>query len=388
MGTTPDAAGERGPAGTLNDTHVQVADGTTGLGAPVAATLASLAGRLAVALDCSECCFYEYLADRDTVLPQAIWKLELTDDDRAWVGVENHLNRQRRVAPVFHERRLVVTQADEEELDAGERESMAYWGEQTALYAPITSGDELLGVVELIEHRRRRDFGEADLRLVTALADMAGLAIENARLSHRLEEQATTDGLTGLFNHRYFYERLNAEIARARRYELQLSLLMLDLDDFKHFNDLFGHQAGDRVLAEVGRIMRAQLRNGVDIPCRYGGEEFAVILPHTPAPGAAVVGRRLSAHVNAILGAGAPGSAGEPARLAGERLRRTIADTSFPGRRPDETAHITVSVGIADHPAQAADADGLVGCADAALYAAKRHGKNRVEVYEEVPPAP
>ncbi len=374
-----DADGVRSDASRLNDAHVQVVDGERGLGAPVAATLAGLAERLAVALDCSECCFYEYLPERDTVLPQAMWKTELTDDDRAWIGVENHLNRQRRIAPVFHEHRIVITQADEEELDAGERESMAYWGEQTALYAPIVSGDELLGVVELVEHRRRRDFGEADLRLVTALADMAGLAIENARVSHRLEEQATTDGLTGLFNHRYFYERLNAEIARARRYELQLSLLMLDLDDFKRFNDVFGHQAGDRVLAEVGRIMRAQLRNGVDIPCRYGGEEFAVILPHTPAPGAAVVGRRLSAHVEAIVDAAV---AADPARLAGERLRRTIADASFPGRGPDESAHITVSVGIADYPAQAGDADGLVGCADAALYSAKHLGKNRVEVYE------
>ncbi len=141
----------------------------------------SLAERLAVALDCSECCFYEFLPDRDTVLPQAIWKLELTDDDRAWVGVENHLNQQRRVAPVFDERRIVVTQADEEELDPGERESMAYWGEKTALYAPILSDGELLGVVELVEHRRRRDFGEADLRLVTALADVAAVAIANAR---------------------------------------------------------------------------------------------------------------------------------------------------------------------------------------------------------------
>jgi diguanylate cyclase (GGDEF)-like protein len=374
-----DAGGDRRDGSTLNDAHIHVAEGEAGLGAPVAATLASLAERLALALDCSECCFYEFLADRDTVLPQAIWKLELTDDDRAWVGVENQLNRQRRVAPVFHERRIVVTQAAEEELDAGERESMAYWGEQTALYAPILSGDELLGVVELVEHRQRRDFGEAELRLVTALADMAGLAIVNARLSHRLEEQATTDGLTGLFNHRYFYERLNAEIARARRYDLQLSVLMLDLDDFKRFNDLFGHQAGDRVLAEVGRIMRAQLRNGVDIPCRYGGEEFSVILPHTPAPGAAVVGRRLSEHVSAILGAN---GAADPARLAGERLRRTIADASFPGRGPEETTHVTVSVGIADYPSQAAEADGLVGCADKALYVAKRRGKNRVEVYE------
>jgi diguanylate cyclase (GGDEF)-like protein len=358
------------------DSHLEVADDTGG--ASVAATLGLLAERLALALDCWECCIYEYVAERDSVLPKALWSREMTDDDRAYVGVENHLNRQPHVAPVFAEHHMVVTQADAESLDSQSQESMAYWGEKTALYAPVLNGDELLGVVELVERRERREFGEGDLRLVRGLADVAAVAIVNARLYDRLEVQAITDGLTGLYNHQFFYDRLNAEIARSRRYGLQLSLLMLDLDDFKQFNDEFGHQAGDRVLAEVGRIMREQLRKDVDIPCRYGGEEFAVILPHTPAPGAETVGKRLTEFVTAIVGTGGKV---DPAWLTGERVRRTIEDAPFPGSGPQQTTHVTVSVGVATYPDQAGDVNTLVGNADKALYVAKHKGKNRVELF-------
>jgi len=349
------------------------------VGASVTKTLAILAERLAVALDCWECCIYEYLPERDAVLPRTLWSRQMSADDRAYVGVVNHLNRQPHVRPVFAEHRIVVTQADAEDLDPHDRESMAYWGEKTALYAPILNGDELLGVVELVETRERREFGEGDLRLVMGLADVAAVALVNARLYDHLEVQAITDGLTGLYNHRHFYDRLEAEITRSRRYGLQLSLLMLDLDDFKRFNDEFGHQAGDRVLAEVGRIMREQLRKDVDIPCRYGGEEFAVILPHTPAPGAETVGKRLTAFVTAIVGAGGKVDA---AWLAGERVRQTIEGAPFPGHDPGQTTHITVSVGVATFPDQAGDVHSLVGNADKALYVAKHSGKNRVETYQ------
>jgi GGDEF domain-containing protein len=360
----------------MKDEHLQIADDAGG--ASVAETLGLLAERLALALGCWECCIYEYLAKRDAVLPRTIWSRELSDDDRAYVGVENHLNRQPHVAPVFAEHRVVVTQVDAEVLDPQSRESMAYWGEKTALYAPVLNGEELLGVIELVETRERREFSESDLRLVLGLADVAAVAIVNARLYDRLQIEAITDGLTGLFNHRHFYERLNAEITRSRRYGLHLSLLMLDLDDFKKFNDEFGHQAGDRVLAEVGRIMREQLRKDVDIPCRYGGEEFAVILPHTPSPGAETVGRRLTASVTAIVGA--DGKV-DPAWLAGERVRQTIEGAPFPGAEPDQSTHITVSVGAATYPEQAGDADSLVGNTDKALYVAKHRGKNRVELF-------
>ena len=96
-----------------------------------------------------------------------------------------------------------------------------------------------------------------------------------------IERQATIDGLTGLYNHRFFWERLRDEVARARRYGQPLSLLMLDLDDFKHVNDRFGHPVGDELLRAVGQALQTQIRQGVDCAARYGGEEFAVILPST-----------------------------------------------------------------------------------------------------------
>ncbi len=221
-------------------------------------------------------------------------------------------------------------------------------------------------------------FDRDETDLVQIIANQVAAAMENARLYDKLEEQATTDGLTGLYNHRFFYDRLNAEVARAQRYGLQLSVLMLDLDDFKRFNDTFGHQAGDRVLAEVALIVRRQLRSGVDIACRYGGEEFAVILPHTPALGAEMVGRRLTESVIAAIGVVGDTSS---AKQAGERLRRTIATTPFPGRESEDVTHVTVSIGVASYPEHADDVTTLVGSADNALYVAKRRGKNRVEVF-------
>ncbi len=331
-------ADTRDTASSGECTRISRSRTTTPAARPSSNTLGLLAERLALALDCWECCIYEYVPERDAVLPKALWSQDMTDDDRAWVGVENHLNRQPHVAPVFGEHRIVVTQADPEALDPADRESMAYWGEKTALYAPVLDGDELLGVVELVERRERREFNEGDLRLVMGLADVAAIAIVNARLYDRLEVQAITDGLTGLYNHRFFYDRLNAEVTRSRRYGLQLSLLMLDLDDFKRFNDEFGHQAGDRVLAEVGRIMREQLRKDVDIPCRYGGEEFAVILPHTPAPGAETVGRRLTELVTRDRRRrrqGRPGVAHGRARAPHDRGRALPR----PRARPDDAHH-------------------------------------------------
>ncbi len=191
-----DAADVARDGAPVNDEHICVAADASAGGGPLASTLAHFAERLATALDCTECCFYEFLHERDAVLPKAMWKLELTDDDRAWIGVEQRLHHQARVAPVFEERRIVITQADDEELDPTDRQGMAYWGEKTALYAPILICDELCGVVELVDHRRRRDFGEADLRLASALADLAGLAIANARTVR--EEKAENRRLDAL----------------------------------------------------------------------------------------------------------------------------------------------------------------------------------------------
>jgi len=151
-------------------------------------------------------------------------------------------------------------------------------------------------------------------------------------------------------------------VTRARRYGLVLSLLMLDLDDFKRVNDRFGHPAGDQALRAVSDVLCAQLRQNLDIPARYGGEEFAVILPHT--------GTQESAEDLA-----------DGARASAERIRHAIAEMDLPFGEDGAPVHITASVGLAMLPAHAADADELVSKADQALYEAKRAGKDRVVVF-------
>jgi diguanylate cyclase (GGDEF)-like protein len=245
------------------------------------------------------------------------------------------------------------------------------------LVTPLVAGDAVEGCVELAVPERGL-FGQEDVELVRVLAGQATAALTNARLYRAIQEQAITDGLTGLYNHRYFYERLAQEFARAQRYGLPLSLLMLDIDDFKAFNDAHGHPAGDVVLREVGRLLSTQIRRDVDVAARYGGEEFAVLLPNTARNGAQVVGDRIAREVAALDGpADVPPAGDDPAREVGERLRLAIATKPLPGV---EEYSVTVSVGVAAHPA-AADPAELVRMADKALYLAKRMGKNRVEVF-------
>ena len=235
---------------------------------------------------------------------------------------------------------------------------------------PLMIGGTVVGVLEVAETEWPRHFTDEEQALCVALGEQAGVAIRNAQLYRQLQEQnaiierqATTDGLTGLVNHRYFWERLRDEIARAQRYETPVSLLMLDLDDFKRVNDTFGHPAGDEVLRTVGETLRAQLRHGVDVAARYGGEEFAVILPHAGTPETAA-------------------DLADGARASAERIRRAIAGMELPFTHADGAPeHVTTSVGLAMLPAHAADADELVSKADQALYEAKRRGKDRVVVF-------
>jgi len=163
--------------------------------------------------------------------------------------------------------------------------------------------------------------------------------------------EAFTDSLTGLFNLRQFWLSLEHELARARRYRRQCSLAMIDIDFFKQYNDRHGHLRGDEVLNEVGALCGASIRDS-DIAARYGGEEFMVIMPET--------GRDL-------------------ALIAGEKLRRAVAEHPFPLQETQPGGILTVSVGIAPFPDDAATARELVDAADQALYRAKRRGRNRVE---------
>ncbi len=171
---------------------------------------------------------------------------------------------------------------------------------------------------------------------------------------NKLQSLAATDGLTGLINRRQFNHQLDAEIARARRYKKPLSLALFDIDDFKKINDFYGHPTGDRILKELGALMTVNVRES-DIPARYGGEEFALILPETG---------QIDAHD--LL----------------ERLRAMVERTVF--CLPDNPMTITISVGVAQLDGDGAKAFELIERADAALYQAKKQGKNQV-VYGIVP---
>ncbi len=177
---------------------------------------------------------------------------------------------------------------------------------------------------------------------------------ELAEANTRLAQLAVTDGLTNLYNHRHFHERLTLEVERSQRSGLPLSLLMLDVDHFKQFNDTFGHPSGDEVLRQLARVL-SDTRRANDVVARYGGEEFAVILVDTPKFTAAKVA---------------------------ERVRERVHAHDFSDAAP-RAGKLSVSIGVATFPDDGSDAEALVRAADTALYAGKRAGRNRVVLATE-----
>ena len=173
------------------------------------------------------------------------------------------------------------------------------------------------------------------------------------RVFEQTQASVYEDELTGLHNYRFFIECLDRELSRSTRYSSPLSLVMVDADNFKRYNDTHGHEAGNEALATIADLLRRSLRS-LDIATRYGGEEFALILPSTPKTGA---------------------------RLVAERAREAIERHLFPGGPPSENRSLAVSMGVATFPADAREARDLVRCADRALYDAKAAGKNRVVLY-------
>lgn len=188
------------------------------------------------------------------------------------------------------------------------------------------------------------------------------------RREERLRDLVVRDNLTRLYNHRYFHYRMNSEIERAKRYHRPLSLLILDVDDFRGINERHGHLAGDEVLrgvaeAILGCIRRIDGKRGyeVDIGCRYGGEEFAVILPEVTASQALAMAERLRTSIERIR-----------FDIRGDRTREEAREP------PGEPPKVTVSIGVASYPEYAGDPAELMRAADESMYAAKRMGKNRV----------
>jgi PAS domain S-box-containing protein len=319
---------------------------------------------------------YEYAPDRDALVMRARWASRP-------VGRDDEVGAVFPVADAPQDRRaLVVGEVFEESIsDTGlapeVRGLMEGFGERTLLNVPLRWRGEALGMLVLVEDEHERTFTAGEKEFMRAFGEQVTLALSTAR-------SATTDSLTGLANHRVFYERLEQELARAERYGTPVSLLMIDIDDFKELNDTHGHPAGDEALHRLGLLLTEQLRRGIDLPARYGGEEFAVILPNTGVDSGAL---ELEADAQPDDGAPAPGH-GEGAEALAERLRAVIAERPLSLAGSDAPVRLRVSVGVASFPDMAGNMDDLVARADAALYAAKRAGKDRVEVYWRRRPEP
>jgi len=233
-------------------------------------------------------------------------------------------------------------QGGEEELHLGSGE--AYVSRTYPIYDAEGKYLYSLHIMQDVTERKRMEE-----RLNASLA-------EKEMLVQSLKELATRDGLTGLYNHRTFYKLLEDELARAQRFNRPVSLLMLDIDHFKHVNDTYGHLAGDAVIKGLSELLGRQAR-AIDRVCRYGGEEITVILPETGLEAAASMAERMRAAVEAQpfdINAGAP-------------------------------VRITVSIGVASWPAQADNVQTLMAAADAAMYAAKQRGRNRISRHEPAP---
>ena len=339
----------------------------------------------AEALGAEQCQIQEYDAAANTVTPVAFWQRHTDRPEPASMQQTFSLANEPEERAFLEAKQVVRQLYSDPELAPPTRAVMEKYGDLSYLNVPLVFGDQSFGVMVLVENEVERRWSDEDVVLARALGEQAAVAIEHARLYRRVQDQAITDGLTGLFNHRYFYERLEQEIARARRYGTPVSLLMIDLDDFKAFNDRHGHLAGDAVLREMAKVLGSELRAKLDIAARYGGEEFAVILPNTPMD--AVRDTQMEMDLAGRLApageADAPPAPGHRHGAEGvaERIRRRVAATPFTGSHGRALTPLTVSIGVAVFPQKTSTPEELVGNADAALYKAKRAGKDRVESY-------
>jgi diguanylate cyclase (GGDEF)-like protein len=224
------------------------------------------------------------------------------------------------------------------------------------LAVPLLARGRVLGVIEVAGGEAARPFSPEDLLTLRTIADYAAIAIDNAQAYERIKDLTVVDDHTGLFNARHLYRTLESEVARSGRYGRPFSVVFLDLDRFKNVNDRHGHQVGSAALKEVGELLRRALRSA-DVPIRYGGDEFVLLLPEADRAQALAVAERIRGQLEAA---------------------RFLSDRGLEVR-------ITASFGVATFPEDGADAEAVLGAADAAMYRVKQRSRNGVEAASAAP---
>jgi two-component system cell cycle response regulator len=225
-------------------------------------------------------------------------------------------------------------------------------GCESLVVLPLTSADEAIGTLSLLARARGR-FRKDTREMLGVIANQVAISLQNALMYKKMETMATTDGLTGLTNHRSFQERFGQLLERAARHNHKAAMLLCDVDHFKKVNDTYGHPVGDEVLRRVARVLQDAVRK-IDIPARYGGEEFAVVLEATDLEGALHLADRIRADVGAL------------------------EIDSDKGK-----LQVTMSIGVAAFPDDHREQATLIERADLALYHAKQTGRNRVVAYRD-----
>jgi diguanylate cyclase (GGDEF)-like protein len=221
---------------------------------------------------------------------------------------------------------------------------------------PLKIGSRKIGLLNVTDKSSGANFDEVDLSLLEMIGPQIAVALERAEWQERAVQfqlMSITDPLTGLLNRRYLEERLTEELNRSKRYGYSMSCLMVDIDDFKQYNDRNGHQAGDVALKITAHSLKAVLRSA-DIACRYGGEEFCILLPQTSVTEAGVIA---------------------------ERMRLKVTETEYPYGKSQPMGTVSISIGISTFARHIDTAESVIAAADRALYNAKRQGKNRIEFY-------
>lgn len=225
---------------------------------------------------------------------------------------------------------------------------------------PITIGGRKVGVLNVTDKSSGRPFDEVDLTLLDIIGPQMAVALERAEWQERATEfqlMSITDSLTSMPNRRYLEERLAEELNRSKRYDYPMSFLMIDIDDFKAYNDMNGHQAGDLALQITAHCLKAALRSA-DVASRYGGEEFCILLPQTGMTEAATIA---------------------------DRIRQRVNTTHYPHGKTQPLGRVTISVGVATFSTILNTSENIIAAADRALYQAKSLGKDRTEFYKDDP---